>query len=362
MKSKRMNWLWPKESKNLMERLEKLYGPGSYANLMETVMSKSRRMSVFLLGLFLIVVIMSVIRSNTDNKWISFDENGYLASITRPTTGSDKVIVEAEVISETGEQLSPQGVKLVVAPQSGKALNLDASAAQSDEGAEDLLQHEIRKTVYEINNNNDSKQVMLPDRLSDGTRIHWVPEKKRSGFLLATILVMACLFVYRSRDAELVRAERMSRESVLRDLPEFVNKLVLLLNAGLVMPIAFQKIVTEHNKRTEGLNDYFYEQMNQIMVKCKETNSSVQIEIRHFAVRTGIVEFMRLSNLITDSMTKGSDLITQLRMEGDSLWVARRKQMEEKGKIAESKLTFPMMILLLVLVLITIAPAMMEMK
>jgi len=36
-------------------------------------------------------------------------------------------------------------------------------------------------------------------------------------------------------------------------------------------------------------------------------------------------------------------------------------QPKEKGKIAETKLTFPLVILLLVLVMITIAPAMMEM-
>lgn len=37
-----------------------------------------------------------------------------------------------------------------------------------------------------------------------------------------------------------------------------------------------------------------------------------------------------------------------------------KKQSEEKGRAAETKMTFPLVILLLVLVIITVAPAMIE--
>ncbi len=43
------------------------------------------------------------------------------------------------------------------------------------------------------------------------------------------------------------------------------------------------------------------------------------------------------------------------------MWIGRKKKAEEKGKLAETKLTFPLMILLLVLIMITVAPALLGM-
>jgi tight adherence protein C len=353
---------WIREKNTQHERLERIYGQESSTKLAEKAMSRSRWRSVIAICMLAILVALSLYRSNADMKWIELDKNGNLTSITRPNSGSNTVVVKAEVVSESGEILTPQGVRLVVAPKTLENKKAEDTRIQTEKDQDDVVQHEIRKTVFELNQQIDSTQLELPDQLDDGTRIRWVPQKNQNSFMLFVILTISCLLLYQKRDAELVRMEKNARATVLRDLPEFVNKLVLLLNAGLVLRNAFHQVVSEHNKRTGGDNDYFYTQMTKIMTKCDETNCSVHVEIRNFAVRSGILEFMRVSNIISDSMTKGSDLVNQLRMEGDGLWVARRKHLEEKGKIAESKLTFPLVILLLVLVLITIAPAMMEMK
>ena len=58
---------------------------------------------------------------------------------------------------------------------------------------------------------------------------------------------------------------------------------------------------------------------------------------------------------------KGVNLTEKLESESDILWTQRKKIAEEKGRIAETKLTFPLALLLLVLILITAAPAIMEM-
>ncbi len=58
-------------------------------------------------------------------------------------------------------------------------------------------------------------------------------------------------------------------------------------------------------------------------------------------------------------MQKGNALSEKLEAEAAMLWQARKKQAESKGRIAETKLTFPLTILLSVLVVITIAPTLM---
>ncbi len=42
------------------------------------------------------------------------------------------------------------------------------------------------------------------------------------------------------------------------------------------------------------------------------------------------------------------------------LWLERKKSCEERGRLAETKLTLPLMIFLMVLIVITVAPALME--
>ena len=66
-------------------------------------------------------------------------------------------------------------------------------------------------------------------------------------------------------------------------------------------------------------------------------------------------------NIITDNQFKGVDLSDKLESERDLLWEQRKKLAEERGRAAETKMAFPLAILLLVLILITAAPAMLQM-
>jgi tight adherence protein C len=70
---------------------------------------------------------------------------------------------------------------------------------------------------------------------------------------------------------------------------------------------------------------------------------------------------MRFAGVIADNIGKGSALSEKLQTESDLLWNSRKKKAEERGRIAETKLTIPMLLMLLVLVMITIAPAALEM-
>jgi tight adherence protein C len=349
------------ESVKQQERMEKLYGPGDYA---ATILKNIKRTMFFITAfviIFLLLIILQINRLNLANQWITLDSKGKITSIERPASGKAPIVLDAEIISDYGKNLTDQGIKLRISPLQTAAERNNTETKGSIENREDTTQHEIRKTIYQLNSDTTLRTITLPNKLMDGTKIYWVPKKSYNEWIFLFILFVGCYAIYKNRDAGLGIKEKEARESVLRELPEFVNKMVLLLNAGLILNSAFNKIVSDYERIRGGENNYFYGQLIHIMAKCNETNGSIQSEIRNFAVRTGVVEFMRLSNIINDSVTKGSDLMTQLKMEGDSLWVARRKQMEEKGKLAETKLTFPLVLLLLVLLMITITPAMMEM-
>lgn len=361
MKTNKTTSLLLAETQKQQERFERLYGPGDYCAPIE----KQLKHTVWLIGvatiLFGFVLVLQLSKSTLASQGVVLDGNGNIISVERPSAGSATMVLGADVITDSGKNLIGQDIQLMISAKQPTGNTDPTKNPERVEDNEDVAQHEIRKAIYQLNLDTSSSTVALPKKLSDGTRIYWVPKKANNGLFMLLICILAIYGIFRNRDAALKRTERNASASVLRELPEFVNKMVLLLNAGLILSNAFNKIVSDYQKIRGGECNYFYGQLMEIMTKSIATNGSLQQELRYFAVRTGVVEFMRLSNIISDSMTKGSDLMTQLKMEGDSLWAARRKQMEEKGRIAETKLTFPLVILLLVLVMITIAPAMMEM-
>ena len=64
--------------------------------------------------------------------------------------------------------------------------------------------------------------------------------------------------------------------------------------------------------------------------------------------------------VIADNISKGVELNEKLERESELLWILRKKNCEERGKMAETKLTLPLMMLLMVLIVITVAPALIE--
>lgn len=343
-------------------RLEKLYGPGNYGPYLSKARKKTISLCLVAALILILVVLIQLSGGNATAKQMEVDGKGYISTVTRPEEGQSPLVVEAIPTTESGVSMTDGNIAFVIQPENSVGTDKRESVQSETEQKDIELQtHEIRKAVYRVNSDTTSGDVDLPRALDDGTPILWKQKEQGNGSLPYFLAVAACVLIYRSKDNELTKKEKEARNTIIRELPEFVNKLVLLLNAGLILTNAFNKIVEDYQKTRGGESNYFYNQLESIMKNFKDNNSSLQQGIRDFAVRSGVVEFMRLSNIIGDSLTKGSDLMAQLKMEGDSLWIARKKQTEEKGKIAETKLTFPLVILLLVLVMITIAPAMMEM-
>ena len=153
--------------------------------------------------------------------------------------------------------------------------------------------------------------------------------------------------------------------SVRRQLPEFVNRLVLLLGAGLVLSAGFERIVEESRQAASLSGDYFYGCMDGIYNKIRETNGSMDQEFRAFARSgensgEGSRELMRISNIISDNISKGAELTDKLQSESEALWLSRKSDSEERGRLAETKLTMPLTVFLLVLVVVTVSPALLE--
>lgn len=293
--------------------------------------------------------------------------------LIRPDEGSSPGHVEliADIRTDSGLVTKKYNLSLYpcergeTAAATGRAPGAGAGNSSGTMSEDELLAYEMRSVISSLNDDQSVRRVSLPDRLRTGESIAWSMKKKSNTAFIALAAILLIVLIYSRRLDPLEKIRKKEMDSVRRQLPEFASKLVLLLGAGMVLSAAFERIV-EESRRTPALaEDYFYRRMDGIYSKIKETNSSMEKEFRAFARSSacscaGSRELMRISNIISDNISKGVELTDKLRSESEALWLSRKRDSEERGRLAETKLTMPLTVFLLVLVVVTVSPALLE--
>ena len=90
----------------------------------------------------------------------------------------------------------------------------------------------------------------------------------------------------------------------------------------------------------------------------EQSNVSLGQELRALAERCNIRELSRIITILTDNLDKGIALAEKLDTESTMLRYGRKRKNKEAGHIIETKLTFPMVLLLVSLLIITTGPVM----
>ena len=220
----------------------------------------------------------------------------------------------------------------------------------------------VNNLINNLNEDNKGDKLVLPDKTPEGVTLKWKQNESTTIFIEVFLILLVFVCIYFNRYNSLHKKIKATRESILRDFPDFINKLVLLLNAGMVVTAAFEKITQDYKNRVDQSHEkYLYEELCKMQDNIRFTNSGFLDELNDIAQRSGVRDVMRFNTIIVDNIGKGSALVEKLQNESQILWTGRIKMAEERGKIAETKLTFPMVLQLLVLIIITIAPAAMAM-
>ncbi|MBN7772677.1 type II secretion system F family protein [Clostridium aminobutyricum] len=342
---------------NFEKEFFRIYGLKNVGNEIEAIKKENLKRYVGILCCFLLLIFLSCFELlGNDQKILLTDEKGRLY-IERPTKGNQSIplMVYGKV---DGNQWNKAVTLTVRAEGSNKMIETEKKEPETSEEEANVSVEQFLRTV---NKSDSEKIVYLPDELSGVQSLSW--EKKQSNTLPIIIFaaILALLFTYLSRYDATKKLAAKCEESISQELPEFLNKIVLLMNAGLVLTAAFERIVRDYGERKFGNQSYFYNQLEEIHTKTAQVNSPLIVELKLFAERSRNREFMRLTNVMADNLDKGTELVSKLQAESSFLWFERKKKAEEKGKLAETKLTIPLAIQLLVLIMITVAPAMMEM-
>jgi tight adherence protein C len=201
--------------------------------------------------------------------------------------------------------------------------------------------------------------LKLPHELENGITVRWLKESNRPIAEISCLFLFCYLVIFLKRYDGLERELKAGKDAIISDFPDFIDKLVLLLNAGLVTDTALQKIAWDYQRFRDLKNvKPLYEGLLEMQKRILETNAPLSLELREFAQKSGVRELTRFATIVEDNLNKGSTLTEKLEGEGALLWLSKKKRAEEKGRLAETKLIFPLMLLLLVLILITTGPVM----
>lgn len=177
--------------------------------------------------------------------------------------------------------------------------------------------------------------------------------------VLAGVGLFVPLLVTVARRQEKDKARKRREDELLEAYPRLVTKLTLYTGAGLSLRGAWERIGAEQRgQRTrKGKNSAVTEEILLLSGELRNGGSEIQA-YEAFGKRVGLKQYMRLASLMTGYLQKGSQgLGKNLEQEVRSAWELHREHVAKKGEEAQTKLLFPMMGMLFLVMAVVLVPA-----
>ncbi|PQP82794.1 type II secretion protein F [Paenibacillus sp. PCH8] len=147
-------------------------------------------------------------------------------------------------------------------------------------------------------------------------------------------------------------------QDILMELPELLNRIVLLVGAGETVQRAIVHCVTSQGERNHPL-------YNELRKTVGDWNNgySFQQSFEQFSRRCGVQEVTIFTTTVLLNFRRGGgDFVLALRDLSHVLWEKRKAVSRAKGEQASSKLVFPMVLIFFTIVVMIGAPAFMMMN
>lgn len=199
----------------------------------------------------------------------------------------------------------------------------------------------------------------LPDQLGDYV-LRWAEKRKDDGTTLLLMGIVTAIIAWIYGDRELDKKLKLRKKLMLLDYPEIISKFTLLINAGMTMKMAWNKIVEDYQKKSgvkPAAKRYAYEEM---LLTSRELKLGVSeaAAYERFGRRAGVLPYLKFSSMIVLNLKKGSKgLLELLEMEAMEAFEERKELAKRLGEEAGTKLLGPMMMMLILVLILIMIPA-----
>ena len=207
--------------------------------------------------------------------------------------------------------------------------------------------------------NKEAESYTLPSRTGKYSIVYRMPKKENAKkFFFCGVLGCIAAWIY--WDEKIKKSKKKRDEECQLAYPNIVYKLTLLLGAGMTLRGAWQRIIHDYLKEKKESPEkmkYVYEEM--IITWNEMENGIPEIEaFAQFGKRMKLRPYLRFSSLITQNLKKGTKgFLLQLETEAKEAQEERKQLARRLGEEAGTKLLFPMLIMLVIVLAIVMLPA-----
>lgn len=302
-----------------------------------------------------LLILALVVKGPEESGKLVADRQGNIIGINRRSLDrSERYDLSLEI--EDNKETITRDVTLTLQAGTNRKSGIKISRSESREAEIDAaVDNMISSIEY-----SKEKKIRLPSELPDGTAVRWMGTKQNEGPVLMIIPLMyvtlVILMAANSMKTDKTAAEE--RRIIMRGLPRFCNQLYLMMNAGLILSDAFDTISTgyETNKNCSSFE--------RDLVELRDATDGHRIStaqvINEYAVKHDVKELIRIAAILTENEKRGSDVVESLERESRYLWDERKTVARECGKAIDTRMSYPLGLLLILLIVITMAPALMN--
>lgn len=220
----------------------------------------------------------------------------------------------------------------------------------------------IKSIINEIEFS-DKKEVALPEKTPEGALLIWEKREKRniSAFMIIPLIyfLMVVLII-----KEFINKEKNKnaaiQSAILKDLPRFCNQLLLMMNAGMILSDTIEQISKSYETYNEKERSFFESEIIKMVHLNPDKRNSMAYLMTEFASQYNVKELIRIAVILNENEKRGSDVVENLSRESRYLWDSRKIIARERGKLIDTRMTYPMGLLLILLIVITMAPALLN--
>ena len=144
------------------------------------------------------------------------------------------------------------------------------------------------------------------------------------------------------------KVEKKSTQ-ILSDFADVASKLALLVNAGMIMKEAWEKVA--YTGESE-----LYQEMQRVCVNMHNGMSEVDA-YTEFGSRCTSPEIKKFTSTVVQGLVKGNrELVEMIKQQSREIWEAKRHRVKQQGEKAASKLLIPICIMFIGIIIMIIIP------
>lgn len=280
---------------------------------------------------------------------------GYPFSLMWTSYNRDKISSMGEIFPDRKEN-TPVEIGVIISYQEWeREYRFVATVLKEDISRELLL---LTEQIEEEEEKTRKKENLFLPKYFLGEELRWKYQgKNRAGYLFVFILP-ALYLLWIQKDRELRKKVEKKRERLRREYPDFVNRLVLYIGVGISIKESIFQIHRQMERKRKEEEGALYEELHYIVIQMKNGLSEKQAyEI--LGRRCQVSEYRKLTALLTRYLEKGSrEILEQLTAEAEKSREEQFKQIRKAGEEMGTRLLFPMMLLLGLIMVLIMIPAM----